>query len=130
VIEIKEGQIVETLHESKKEDHDVLVPPLKARSFHEVDNEDDLPIEGDIPSATLHYEDSLVSPSIKSPFGAHLEEHLFTPIDESLQKTYSEEDTSGKLVVVEEREAGRVSSEVFMAYFNAVVYLAGTPGGQ
>ncbi|KAF0687271.1 Aste57867_20972 [Aphanomyces stellatus] len=120
VIEIKEGQIVETLHESKKEDHDVLVPPLKARSFHEVDNEDDLPIEGDIPSATLHYEDSLVSPSIKSPFGAHLEEHLFTPIGESLQKTYSEEDTSGKLVVVEEREAGRVSSEVFMAYFNAV----------
>ncbi|KAF0714951.1 Aste57867_3629 [Aphanomyces stellatus] len=45
---------------------------------------------------------------------------MFTPFDENQPQTYNENDTRGKLVVAEERESGRVSQEVFLAYFNAV----------
>ncbi|KAF0707974.1 hypothetical protein As57867_006469, partial [Aphanomyces stellatus] len=48
------------------------------------------------------------------------EENMFTPFDENQPQTYNEDDTRGKLVVAEERESGRVSQEVFLAYFNAV----------
>ncbi|KAF0693649.1 hypothetical protein As57867_015345, partial [Aphanomyces stellatus] len=71
-------------------------------------------------SATLQYLDVLISPSFKSPFGANVEENMFTPFDENQPQTYNEDDTRGKLVVAEERESGRVSQEVFLAYFNAV----------
>ncbi|KAH9165507.1 hypothetical protein AeNC1_018497, partial [Aphanomyces euteiches] len=47
-------------------------------------------------------------------------EFMFTPEDESEEITFSEVDTSGKLVVAEERKEGRASSEVFFAYFNAM----------
>ncbi|CAK4116834.1 unnamed protein product, partial [Aphanomyces euteiches] len=68
---------------------------------------DDVSIE----AATLQYMDVLVSPSLKSPFGANIEAHLFTPFDENQPKTYDEDDSRGKLIVVEERESGRVSQE-------------------
>ncbi|KAH9147937.1 hypothetical protein AeRB84_008549, partial [Aphanomyces euteiches] len=119
-IEVKDGKLIETINEDKQE-FEALIPPYQARSLiapAELDENvsDDVSIE----AATLQYMDVLVSPSLKSPFGANIEAHLFTPFDENQPKTYDEDDSRGKLIVVEERESGRVSQEVFLAYFNAV----------
>ncbi|RHZ37807.1 hypothetical protein DYB26_005545 [Aphanomyces astaci] len=118
-IEIKDGALVETVNVAKIGLDKSPISPLKARQYFTDDSSEDL-LEDGVAVTTVHYQDMmLVSPSVKSPFGGHLEQYcLFTPIDDSQPKTYNE--TSGKLVVVEEREAGRVSSEVFLAYFNAV----------
>ncbi|RHZ29225.1 hypothetical protein DYB37_012590, partial [Aphanomyces astaci] len=118
-IEIKDGALVETVNGAKIGLDKSPISPLKARQYFTDDSSEDL-LEDRVAVTTVHYQDMmLVSPSVKSPFGGHLEQYcLFTPVDDSQPKTYNE--TSGKLVVVEEREAGRVSSEVFLAYFNAV----------
>ncbi|ETV93494.1 hypothetical protein H310_12538 [Aphanomyces invadans] len=116
------GNLLETIN-TDKQDFDILIPPYPARaniSTEDMADElDAIDAEGR-PGSSLQYLDVLVSPSLKSPFGATVEDHLFTPFDASAPQTYNEEETRGKLVVTEERESGRVSQEVFLAYFNAV----------
>ncbi|KAF0712339.1 hypothetical protein As57867_004850, partial [Aphanomyces stellatus] len=117
-IEVKDGQLIEVIN-TDKQDADILIPAYKARNL----SSDVVELEeavSDDASAPLQYMDGLISPSLKSPFGANVEEHMFTPFDENQPQTYNENDTRGKLVVAEERESGRVSQEVFLAYFNAV----------
>ncbi|KAF0715600.1 hypothetical protein As57867_003289, partial [Aphanomyces stellatus] len=117
-IEVKDGQLIEVIN-TDKQDADILIPAYKARNPSSDVVELDEAVSDDA-SATLQYLDVLISPSFKSPFGANVEENMFTPFDENQPQTYNEDDTRGKLVVAEERESGRVSQEVFLAYFNAV----------
>ncbi|CAK5240113.1 unnamed protein product [Aphanomyces euteiches] len=113
VIEVKNGKQVETARESKKDECPVLISPLKARPMYIDESEPHTSVQ---PNAV---ENCLVSPYLKSPF-IDMGEFMFTPEDESEEITFSEVDTSGKLVVAEERKEGRASSEVFFAYFNAM----------
>ncbi|OQS03967.1 ABC transporter-MRP [Thraustotheca clavata] len=115
-IEVKEGNLEINQRNSNKDDHPILVSPLKARTFADYDVDD-----GTTYAAPVHftYADSLISPYIKSPFGHECENHLFTPFDEMKLQTYDEQTAAGKLVVEEERVEGRVSKEVFFSYFAA-----------
>ncbi|CAK4619836.1 unnamed protein product [Aphanomyces euteiches] len=113
VIEVKNGKLVETARESKKDECPVLISPLKARPMYIDESEPHTSVQ---PNAV---DNCLVSPYLKSPF-IDMGEFMFTPEDESEEITFSEVDTSGKLVVAEERKEGRASSEVFFAYFNAM----------
>ncbi|KAG9410948.1 hypothetical protein AC1031_018976 [Aphanomyces cochlioides] len=114
VIEVKNGKPVETARESKKDECPVMISPLKARQMYFEESE----LDADTKPSLMPYESFLSSPSLKSPFG-NAEGYLFTPVDEFEDEIFREGDASGKLVVALEREAGRVSNEVFLAYFNA-----------
>ncbi|OQR93037.1 ATP-binding Cassette (ABC) Superfamily, partial [Achlya hypogyna] len=119
-IEIKDGALIEGTGGGSKEAHPILVSPFKARVRGQSDDDlvdDDATVVDS--HAGLDYADALVSPCPKSPFGAY-EEFLFTPATEGEPKTYDEQATSGKLVIEEERNHGRVSKAVFLSYFNAV----------
>ncbi|KAH9110232.1 hypothetical protein AeMF1_014899 [Aphanomyces euteiches] len=115
VIEVKYGNLIEMSRESKKDESPILISPLKARPMYIEETE----MDANTKPFTSHYETLLISPSLKSPF-VDVEEFMFTPVDDFEDKTFSEVGTSGKLVVAEQREEGRVSSEVFLAYFKAV----------
>ncbi|RHY66584.1 hypothetical protein DYB30_011291 [Aphanomyces astaci] len=124
------GKTLTVTMNPNKQDCDALVPPYPTRSYSVADDDDSsMDILDNIgtggANSTLQYMDMLVSPSLKSPFGATVEDHLFTPMDAQapLPPTYNEEDgtgSRGQLVVAEERESGRVSQKVFLAYFDAV----------
>ncbi|KDO25421.1 hypothetical protein SPRG_09363 [Saprolegnia parasitica CBS 223.65] len=128
-IEVKDGTLIASdVIASNKADHPILVTPFKAHARNLGEDDDVLVDDASTvvdSHAGLDYADALVSPCVKSPFGdAKYQEFLFTPANESDVKTYDEEknaqDTSGKLVIEEERNHGRVSKAVFLSYFNAV----------
>ncbi|KDO25419.1 hypothetical protein SPRG_09361 [Saprolegnia parasitica CBS 223.65] len=128
-IEVKDGTLIASdVIASNKADHPILVTPFKAHARNLGEDDDVLVDDASTvvdSHAGLDYADTLVSPCVKSPFGdAKYQEFLFTPANESDVKTYDEEknaqDTSGKLVIEEERNHGRVSKAVFLSYFNAV----------
>ncbi|OQR93036.1 multidrug resistance-associated protein 1 [Achlya hypogyna] len=118
-IEIKDGALLQSPLNVAKEDHPILVSPLKARAPTAFDDVVDTTAAS--APTKLTYADTLVSPCIKSPFGHDVEPALFTPFDAKAPQTFDEElpTAGGKLVIEEERIEGRVSKEVFFSYFAA-----------
>ncbi|KAH9159883.1 hypothetical protein LEN26_002128 [Aphanomyces euteiches] len=115
VIEVKYGNLIEMSRESKKDESPILISPFKARRMFMEDHDIGAEFEGH----AFHSNGCVISTSTLSQSG-ELDEYLFTPVDKYQGKIFSEADTSGQLVFAEEREFGRVSSNVFSSYFHAV----------
>ncbi|CAK4978788.1 unnamed protein product [Aphanomyces euteiches] len=113
LIEIKDGQLVETKVASQKSEYPLLVQPLPARLGYS----DDAELIADSARTTFS-DDLLLTPSANSPLPAHF--RPFTPLGEG-NPTFDEQDeSSGRLVLDETRSYGRVSSSVYAAYFQAL----------
>ncbi|OQR83367.1 multidrug resistance-associated protein 1, partial [Thraustotheca clavata] len=119
-IEIKGGQLNISSTTGCRDEHPILISPFKNRRSNGL-NDDELYEDSNTNNNSgADYFDTMISPYPTTPFKEVYENYLFTPADESQVRTFSEQDTSGKLVIEEERNHGRVSKAVFLAYFNAV----------
>ncbi|EQC39376.1 hypothetical protein SDRG_03578 [Saprolegnia diclina VS20] len=131
-IEVRDGTLIpsDVNGSTNKADHPILLTPFKAHSAMRdsddatLDNDASLTIDDSYVS--LEYADTLVSPCVQSGFGdAVYQKHLFTPASSaSPAVTYNEASTldnaTGKLVVDEERNHGRVSKVVFLSLWQSL----------
>ncbi|KAH9181566.1 hypothetical protein AeNC1_016458, partial [Aphanomyces euteiches] len=118
LVEVKDGQLSETIVENQNSEVEPLIEPLEARPVRYFAN-DGGDLSADAPTyfcPSNNYSAS-VSPSISTPLHAGGTE-LFTPVDGSINSTFAEP-VSGQLVLEEERNDGRISEHVYRDYLAA-----------
>ncbi|CAK4178415.1 unnamed protein product [Aphanomyces euteiches] len=118
LVEVKDGQLAETIVENQNSEVEPLIEPLEARPVRYFAN-DGGDLSADAPTyfcPSNNYSAS-VSPSISTPLHAGGTE-LFTPVDGSINSTFAEP-VSGQLVLEEERNDGRISEHVYRDYLAA-----------
>ncbi|CAK4498421.1 unnamed protein product [Aphanomyces euteiches] len=117
LIEIKNGQLIESVVASRKTTLEPLVKPLPARpARYVVEADDDVVVEEPPRYDATYNSGSLISPSISTPLHGS-GNPLFTPVNKVSTVEFVE--ASGQLVLEEERSEGSVSGDVYKTYFEA-----------
>ncbi|KAG9403120.1 hypothetical protein AC1031_006664 [Aphanomyces cochlioides] len=117
LIEIKDGQLIESVVASRKTKLEPLVKPLPARPARYVFEADDDVVVEEPPRYDATYNSgSLISPSISTPLHGS-GNPLFTPVKKVSSDKFVE--ASGQLVLEEERSEGSVSGDEYKTYFEA-----------
>ncbi|CAK4721094.1 unnamed protein product [Aphanomyces euteiches] len=117
LIEIKNGQLIESVVASRKTTLEPLVKPLPARpARYVVEADDDVVVEEPPRYDATYNSGSLISPSISTPLHGS-GNPLFTPVNKVSTDEFVE--ASGQLVLEEERSEGSVSGVVYKTFFEA-----------
>ncbi|KAG9403133.1 hypothetical protein AC1031_006681 [Aphanomyces cochlioides] len=118
LVEVKDGQLSETIVENQKSGVEPLIEPLESRPVrYPVNDEGDMFADASIPFGTSNNYTTLLSPSISTPLHAAGAE-LFTPVEMSINRTFDDA-ASGLLVLEEERNEGSVPGHVYKGYLSA-----------
>ncbi|KAF0713899.1 hypothetical protein As57867_004154, partial [Aphanomyces stellatus] len=119
-IEVKDGHLLETALASQKDSQEPSVEPLASRFVFGIvmNPDDDALLSDDLPSTSVpRMYDLAPSPSSLVWDGSP----VFTPLGRTASSTpLFDEQATGRLVDDEEMSTGRVSSNVYRTYFNAV----------
>ncbi|RHY20662.1 hypothetical protein DYB32_009987, partial [Aphanomyces invadans] len=117
ILEVKRGNLVETLVESERDMAPQVVEPLAARKGYRHMEGDCNPDEQVLRHGAIGSGDAplLLTPSASTPLPRNFDGLVFTPFESSVLPSYDD----GKLILEEERSSGRVSTAVFQAYLAA-----------
>ncbi|CAK4522260.1 unnamed protein product, partial [Aphanomyces euteiches] len=118
LVEVKDGQLNETIVDNQKSEVEPSIEPLESRSVrYPVNDEGDMSAGAPTPFGTSNNYCTLLSPSISTPLHAAGAE-LFTPVEMSINRTFDDA-ASGLLVLEEERNEGSVPGHVYKGYLSA-----------
>ncbi|CAK4683607.1 hypothetical protein LEN26_016182 [Aphanomyces euteiches] len=118
LVEVKDGQLNETIVDNQKSEVEPLIEPLESRPVrYPVNDEGDMSAGAPTPFGTSNNYCTLLSPSISTPLHAAGAE-LFTPVEMSINRTFDDA-ASGLLVLEEERNEGSVPGHVYKGYLSA-----------
>ncbi|KAF0696117.1 hypothetical protein As57867_013045, partial [Aphanomyces stellatus] len=114
-IEVKDGKLIETFVQSDLRAHAPLVEPLAASAgYAKEEDGDDALIDAPVTSGFTNDYSLLVSPSVTTPLNTPAN-WLFTPAETNTTPSFTDTPT-GQLILVEERNIGKVSASVYYDY--------------